>query len=137
MEDHNEAWEDGDPLWDLLEQASPPPEPDVFFARNVVRSARLLGDIKPTFRQRISQLFVNRTWAVGAAACVCAVMALQVWPETSTDPVTASAPTEAPLDPFDEVSSELSDMVIEEILIAAADDPSIISRDEVVSLLGL
>ena len=126
--------EQNDPTWNILMQASKR-EPDVFFARNVVRLARQLESTPATWRTRMAScasFFTPRRLALGAAACVCALLAYPMWPtpETSSpDVVEQPTPLTAP-------SSALSELVIEETLDAAADDPTIFTHDEVVAMIG-
>ncbi len=126
-------WAQGDPVWDLLDQASTR-EPNAFFARNVVRSVRQLPT--PSLSARILGLFSSRRLVIGAAACACAMVAYQVWP---TAEPTTSPPAQivAQIHPSIEPSNDLSELVIQETLLAAAEDPTIFTREEVVIMLGL
>jgi hypothetical protein len=65
--------EDKDPAWKLLLKADRP-EPSPFFARNVVREVRNLGDTSPGFS--LSGLFSTPRIAFGAAALVAVVLAI-------------------------------------------------------------
>jgi len=126
-------WKQGDPVWDILHQASSP-EPSPFFARNVVRSARQLK--KESLASRVISLFSSRRLSLGAAACACAMITYQMWPAatiTDTASTNGMTPTVAPV----ETTTDLTELVLEETLLAAADDPSIYTRDEVVAMLGL
>ena len=126
-------WAQGDPVWDLLDQVSTR-EPDAFFARNVVRSVRQLPT--PSLSSRILGLFSSRKLAIGATACACVMIAYQVWPtaEPETSPSTQIV---AQIDQSIEPSNDLSKLVIQETLLAAAEDPTIFTREEVVIMLGL
>lgn len=118
-------------LWDLLGEASQR-EPSAFFARNVVREARLLGSRNPSWGTRVIGLFSPVKLTVGAAACTCALAAYLMWP--------SAAPIEPPnvVDtPPTEPTSPLTELVIEESLAAAAEDPTIFTRDEVVAMIDL
>jgi hypothetical protein len=137
VQNHSEEplndWKQGDPVWDILNQASSP-EPSPFFARNVVRSARQLK--KESLISRVISLFSSRRLALGAAACACAMITYQMWPAATspdTAPTNGMTQTVAPV----ETTTDLTELVIEETLIAAANDPSIYTRDEVVAMLGL
>jgi hypothetical protein len=127
--------EQNDPTWNILMQVSKR-EPDVFFARNVVRLARQLESTPATWRTRMAScasFFTPRRLALGAAACVCALLAYPMWPtpKTSGQDIVES-PTQATAPP----SSALSELVIEETLDAAAEDPTIFTHDEVVAMIG-
>jgi hypothetical protein len=137
VQNHSEEplndWKQGDPVWDILNQASSP-EPSPFFARNVVRSARQLK--KESLVSRVISLFSSRRLALGAAACACAMITYQMWPAATspdTAPTNGMTQTVAPV----ETTTDLTELVLEETLLAAADDPSIYTRDEVVAMLGL
>jgi len=140
---HSEEWDKNDPLWDLLGQASTQ-EPDAFFARNVVRSARQLTPERSTastLGSRILSLFTSRKLALSAVACTCALVTFQLWPESQPDPKTSSAPeiaqTTQPQIATEDTATSFSELVIEESLLAAADDPSLFTRDELVAMLDL
>lgn len=80
-----------------------------------------------------ASFFTPRRLALGAAACVCALLAYPMWPtpKTSGQDIVES-PTQATAPP----SSALSELVIEETLDAAAEDPTIFTHDEVVAMIG-
>lgn len=123
--------EQTDPTWNILTQASQR-EPDVFFARNVVRLTRQLEDAPSTWKTRLTSVFAPRRLAVVAAACTCALLGYSMWsPPETPDPDIVELPT-APIAP----SSALSELVIEETLEAAAEDPTIFTHDEVVAMIG-
>lgn len=132
-----EPLEQGDPLWDLLGKASEH-EADAFFARNVVRTTRQLTDTTPTWRERIAAILTPKTAAVSlsiTAACVCALFVAQLQNEQpdNTQPDPGIVQTPPPVDS----STALTDLVIEESLMAAADDPTQFTHDEVVAMIGL
>ena len=137
--DH-EDWDQEDPLWNLLSEASKT-EPEPFFARNVVRTVRLDEDSSTTTGTRILRFFtsrkvvsLNRKLALSAAACACVTLGYQLWPTPET---ATTAPTIAQVAQPSETANNLSELVIEETLLAAADDPTMFTRDEVVAMLGL
>lgn len=141
----HEDWEQGDPLWDLLDQASKT-EPDPLFARNVVRSVRLEKSSPEPVSSRIIRLFTSRTVALGAAACACIMVGYQLNPlatgtntlgQQAAQVITPGTTETAQVSSATETSNNLSELIIEETLLAAADDPSMFTRDEVVSMLGL
>lgn len=131
----NENWakdngEQDDPVWNLLGKASNV-EPTAFFARNVVREARLQETSVPSWGARIVGFFSPTKLAIGAAACACALIATQMWPS----PASVTQPPVADIsDPT--LSTALTELVIEESLDAAAEDPTIFTRDEVVAMIG-
>lgn len=125
-----------DPLWGLLGHASEQ-KPDAFFARNVLREVRLLKDKTPSRASRLATIFTPRRLvigAIGATTCICALAAFQMRstspPSTGTDLITDTIPAPEP-------ASALSELVIEETLNAAAEDPTIFTHDEVVAMIGL
>ncbi len=144
--DWSPEMEDNDPVWNLLNQASTP-EPDPFFARNVVRSARLLentSETKGAWISRVASLFSarsSRRLALGAAACVCALVTYQMWPTSEATEALGTEMTATPSQPSPVVTapselSELSELVIAVTLDTAAEDPTIFTHDEVVAMIG-
>lgn len=133
------GWTPSDPVWKLLGEASEP-EPGPFFARNVVRAARQTDQRRRPAFVRLAACLTPARLALGAAACACALMAWQLLPSTAPSvarPSTAALPPEED-QPADTVAmTDLSELVITETLTAAAEDPTIFTRDEVVSMLGL
>lgn len=125
-----------DALWDLLGKASER-EADPFFSRNVVRAARQLPDALPTWRERVASVFFSKKaiLPVAAAACVgiFVVSQLQTGPPATTPPANDVAHVDTPPEP----ATALAELVIDESLIAAADDPSQFTHDEVVAMVGL
>ncbi len=136
----DEPWgieqENNDPVWDLLAQASTR-EPGEFFARDVVRATREMEDTS-TFGglgQRVVSFFTPRSMALAAAACVAAMAAYQMWPSSTPTSSTGDAALVA-APPAQETSLALSEIVIEESLAAAAEDPSLFTQEEVVAMIG-
>jgi len=137
-----EEWNTSDPVWKLLDQASEPKE-DVFFARNVLRTTRNLEQTNPSIGARLAGFFSAPRLALGAAACGCALLVWQMMP--SADPqqdsgsLTTNDPIANPVAPNNGSAdvTDLSDLVMIETLSAAAEDPTIFTRDEVVGMLGL
>lgn len=142
---HADDWSQGDPVWDLLSEASHP-EPNPFFARNVVRSVRLQQQESASLGQRIMGLLKARPIVATAAACACILATVHFTnqgPSAIDNPLPAVSQNPAgtnvspsPETSDSEVSSELSEILIEENLIAAANNPSMFTRDEVVTMLG-
>lgn len=131
----NESWdlelEQNDAVWDLLGKASKQ-EPSAFFARNVVREARLQDDITPSWSSRLASLFTPTRLTLGAAACACALVAYQMRPTPDSN-VDSNTIVTAPVTGN---SSDLTELIIEESLDAAAEDPTIFTRDELVAMIG-
>ena len=76
--------ENNDPVWNLLGEASKQ-EPSAFFARNVVRDARLMENTaSPSWGARLAAFFSPTKLTIAAAACVCALAVYQMWPAPST-----------------------------------------------------
>lgn len=142
LNDHlNENWspeqEQNDAVWNLLGEASSP-EPTAFFARNVAREVRLLQGSSSTWgswSDRLAAFLTPTKLTLGAAACACALAALtayQIWPT----PEAVITPAPVADNSLIESPSALSELVIEESLDAAAEDPTIFTRDEVVAMIG-
>lgn len=146
-----EEWTSSDPVWKLLDEASTP-EPNVFFARNVLREVRTLdpaesGAGRIHWKARLAALLTPPRLVIGATACACAFFALPLIPSSDTPAGTGPVANNAPLEPINQIGtdgstdtaavSDLSALVIVETLDAAAEDPSIFTRDEVVAMLGL
>lgn len=131
--DKTHGQEQEDPVWQLLENASRQ-EPGASFARDIVRKARLISE-KPTGRRlfQMQSLFTAPRLVSAACACLLIIAAFQLWP---------SAPPSETVQPAnaygaESVSSDLAELIIEESLHAAAEDPSIYTRDEIVAMIGL
>ncbi|MGB1874413.1 MAG: hypothetical protein ACPIB0_04885 [Akkermansiaceae bacterium] len=124
--------EQADPVWQLLGNASKR-EPSNSFARNIVRQARLLPTAPSGRFHQMRSLFTGPRLVTAACACALLVAAFQLWPSAqSLDPVASDK-----IYPVTETSSALSELIIEESLNAAAEDPSIYTRDEIVAMIGL
>lgn len=135
-----DEWSHSDPVWKLLDKASKPQE-DVFFARNVVRTARQLEQERPSLGERLLTLFTLPKITLAATACAVGLAAWQLMPSDNTAPApdtTVQSPTEetTPLNDSTE-ATELSELVMLETLSAAAEDPTIFTRDEVATMIGL
>ena len=131
----NDPWslqqEQTDPLWNLLGEASNI-EPSAFFARNVVRETRLEEKTTASWGTRLVAFFTPTKLAIGAAACVCALAVAQMWPSPETITETGTIADNS----LPEPSSDLTELVIGGSLDAAAEDPTIFTRDEVVAMIG-
>ena len=138
----SEEWDVSDPVWKLLDQANEP-EVNAFFARNVVRTARQMEQERPNLAERLTGFFSAPRLTFAALACTVALVAWQVVPSDNNQPTTTltqHTPVETTTSTDVEASDEttyLADLVMTETLSAAADDPSIFTRDEVVAMLDL
>jgi hypothetical protein len=123
--------EQDDPVWSLLGKGSTH-EPSSLFARNVIRETRRLENPARRASSSFFAIFTPTRLALGAATCALAMATYQMWPGA-----------EAPLAPGPVVSevqdidaNTLTELVIEESLNAAAEDPTLFTRDEVVAMIG-
>ncbi|MEM9080851.1 MAG: hypothetical protein AAGC74_09195 [Verrucomicrobiota bacterium] len=119
---------ENDAVWDLLDQA-PPPDAGPMFSRNLMREIRLA---EPEPRSLLGFL----SWPRAAFAAAFALLGIAFLLNLS-DPVadnnagfatnTDPAPTSEP--------DALSNYLQEELLLAAADDPGLLSDEDLVALL--
>ena len=127
-----------DPLWETLGSASQQMA-DPFFARNIVRETRQLEDNKPSFARRAARAFSWKTVAIPTAIAACLGAALFI--QVSNKPVKINTAnvvnTSDSEQEMNEASDELLDIVIDESLAAAAEDPSLFTRDEIITLISL
>ena len=121
--------EKNDPVWQLLGNASKK-EPSDFFARNIIRETRALA--QPTLATRLESLFAPKRLLAVSWSCLLIILGLQFWstdqPAQTTSATAGDIYTEPPL--------TLGELIIEENLNAAAEDPSIYTRDEIVAMIG-
>jgi len=121
--------EKNDPVWQLLGNASKQ-APSDFFARNIIRETRALA--QPTLATRLQSLFTPKRLLAVSCSCLLIILGIQLW---STDqPAQTTAATAE--DIYTEPSLTLGELIIEENLNAAAEDPSIYTRDEIVAMIG-
>jgi hypothetical protein len=121
---------ENDALWSLLGEASRQ-EPSPFFARNVIRKTRLTPNATES-GSRLLAILTPARLALGGAICACAMATFHFWPgPESTKPAELASQQNPP-----EPSSALTELVIQESLSAAAEDPDIFTRDEVVAMIG-
>jgi len=121
--------EKNDPVWQLLGNASKK-EPSDFFARNIIRETRALA--QPTLATRLQSLFTPKRLLAVSCSCLLIILGIQFW-STDQPAQTTSATAE---DIYTEPSLTLGELIIEENLNAAAEDPSIYTRDEIVAMIG-
>ena len=137
--DHKESEtpqdESQDPLWQLLENASHK-QPSAFFARDTVREARLQASALSPLSSFFNICFTAKTVSITACLALLALTAILTWPgHDSTNPAhVAEQSTDTRLE--SSVTNTFNELIIEESLSAAADDPSIYSRDEIVAMIG-
>lgn len=124
-----------DALWDLLGEASVR-EPDAFFARNVVRQTRLLADTESTWGTRLAGFLFSKKAILPLAAATC-VGVVAVTQFNQGQPAGSQTGQIVKSDPLEDPSTALAELVIEESLVAAAEDPSQFTHDEVVAMVGL
>lgn len=114
-----------DALWQLLEE-SPPQEASPLFSRNILREIRLDEEAKPFWKKLLRPQFALPVTA--AALIGIAFLPFLTSPEARS-PATVSNP------PVAEQPSTLVSYLDEELLLAAADEPTLFSDDEVIAML--
>lgn len=129
---------ESDPLCNILEKVSSK-EPSPFFARNVIRETRKLSQ-KPTLRFRIKELFSAPRVALGTISlCICSFLIYQTLHQETQQNIASSPPTievDTAAESSDSENFKMSEFIIEETLIAAADNPSLFTHDEVLAMVG-
>lgn len=119
--DHNSR--DEDPVWDLLDQV-PPAQAGPMFARNVMREIRLAGRSPAPWWKRLLAPVPLAAGAVTVAAVFAVIVASGGHaPAVSDNPDSPAPPAAAPYD------------VEQRLLIAAAEEPSLVSDEELLALL--
>ena len=123
--------EQDDPVWHLLEKASKK-EASPFFARNIMRETRLHAKHSPSLFFRLQSLLTSKRIASLACVCILAIAAFEFWPSDKSVETVDSINQENQITS----ASPLSELLIEESLNVAAEDPSIYTRDEIVAMIG-
>lgn len=123
--------EQDDPVWHLLEKASKK-EASAFFARNIMRETRLHAKRSPSLFLRLQSLLTSKRIASLACVCILAIAAFEFWPSDKSVETVDSINQENQITS----ASPLSELLIEESLNVAAEDPSIYTRDEIVAMIG-
>ena len=119
---------DQDPVWDLLDDA-PPQEPGPRFAQDLVRRARLEGQGGKAWSKA---LFSPKPLiGMATAACACAAI-LASFPTETSDPAPVVVSPQPPTDDWEE---NFADILANELLTSAADDPTLLSDSEIIALL--
>ena len=128
-----------DPVWDLLGKASET-TPSQRFAKDVVRATRQLP-VKLSLGARIQQFAASfsstqKFATTAVAACACVLLVLQV--TQNNDNTVVEAPDTSHVQELVENTEplEISEFIFQETLIAAAEDPTIFSHDEVLAMVG-
>ena len=116
---------DHDPVWDLLDKA-PAPKAGPMFARNVMREIRVAEEVATPWWKRLLAPVPLTAGAVAAAAAFAIIVAVNQPGDTPTI-------TETPVTP-DAPMAETYD-VEQSLLIAAAEEPSLVSDEELLALL--
>ena len=121
----NVSLAENDPLWELLNE-SPAPEASPFFSRNILREIRAEEQQKTSlwkaflsFRPAVA---MGLTVAV-ALSCIPLILSSQDSKSRATASLTPTSNT------------SLVNYLDEELLLAAADEPSLFSDDEVIAML--
>lgn len=118
-------FDDKDALWQLLEEA-PTKKASPLFSRNVLREIRLEKGAKSAFWKKLFKpqvLFPITTAALLGLACI----PTSSREASDTGTIARTSPTEQP--------TTLVTYLDEELLLAAADEPSLFSDDEVIAML--
>lgn len=127
--------EHDDPLWQLLENASNK-EPSAFFARNVIREARLQASATSSRYERFKALFTPRSLTASLCLCLMIITGFLIWPASKSPLPTDTIAQQIDTARETPAATTLSELIIEESLNAAADDPSLYTRDEIVAMIG-
>jgi hypothetical protein len=119
--DHHDR--DNDPVWDLLDQA-PTPKAGPLFARNVMREIRIGEDSPAPWWRRLLAPVPLTAGAVAAAAAFAIIVAID-----RPDTPVADNPETPGIDTVEVYDVERN------LLIAAAEEPSLVSDEELLALL--
>ena len=128
LPDHDAGLEN-DAVWNLLDHGSTS-GPSPAFVQNTLRRARLESVDLPWWKK----LSARRIWALSLtsagsiAAAVALIVSLQHNPAPAPQVVVKPDPAPAPL-------TELENALASELLTDAAEDPSLLSDQEIVALL--
>jgi hypothetical protein len=120
---------DHDPVWDVVDQARPQ-DAGPLFSRNVMREIRLS---EQETRSWWKGLFGPKPLAFGGLAAAAAFAILLSWNPGST-PSTPGLADDDPA-PTEVQLAELDEELNQELLIAAAEDPSLFSDEQLLALL--
>lgn len=123
--------EQNDPVWELLKQAKSV-EPSPFFARNVVREARLQESEKGSLVTSFRSLFQNRV-AVGLVATAVVAVAFVVLNRPFDGSVSGGPVASVETEEFDPASEYAEIEYLGELMAVA--DPATLSDDALADLL--
>lgn len=124
---------DQDPVWNLIDQARPR-EASPLFARKVLREIRL-AEAKPLPWWRRSVPAIPLAIGSFAAAAVVALLLSLTAPPDQGDHPTKLADTTPPSSASPGSSAAFNQAFERELLIAAAEDPSLFSDEQLLALL--
>jgi hypothetical protein len=128
--DHRD-WED-DPVWKLLDEAKGPGAGPLF-VRNVMRDVRLSEAVPTRWWQHLLTPKPLLAGALGTAAAVLLLVSPN--PGTASGPDGVAQTTEPPVDPPIAESSPLEELLKEEMLFAAAENPAAFTDEALLDLL--
>ena len=97
-----------------------------------MRETRLHAKRSPSLFFRLQSLLTSKRIASVACICILAAAAFEFWPSDQSDETVESMTLENQTASI----STLSELLIEESLNVAAEDPSIYTRDEIVAMIG-
>ena len=124
---HQNDWEN-DPVWTLLDQAEKP-QARPSFVQDVLREVRLSEEASSPWWQALLGSKALVGGALAAAAAVALMISLQ--PNSGTEGVAGGGETPPEVEP----AVPLSTLVEEELLLAASEDPSAFSDEELITML--
>ncbi len=124
---HHNDWEN-DPVWKLLDQAGKP-EARPSFVQDVLREVRLSDEATAPWWKILVGPKALAGGALAAAAAVALVVSLQ--PESGGEGMADNGTTPPKVEP----AVPLSTLVEAELLLAASEDPSAFSDEELITML--
>lgn len=132
---HSSIEQTEDPLWDILGRASEA-EAGPFFAKNILRSTRQLPQ-KVSVIHRMKDILSPKAFAMStAAACACIFAVFQILPSNETTELADNAINQLVTPITETVEFEISEFILQETLLAAAEDLSIFTHDEILAMVG-
>ena len=116
---------------ELLDHASTQ-QPSDFFARNIIRDIRQeTPDV--SLASKLLSLFTIPRVALPALACIGGIVVYLSVNKPQTEEISENAHSNAQVEM---ASNDITNLLIEETLTIAAQDPSIFTHDEVLALVG-
>lgn len=119
---------DRDPVWDLVDQSAPR-QAGPLFSRNVMREIRVAEQPSVPWWKRLLASRPLMASSLAAAAAVAILLAVNPDKDTTGSGVTNNDPASVP------VAEQLDENLNQELLIAAAEDPSLFSDEQLLALL--